>query len=31
MILCNKMEFAGDKYYGRYIDPDNKPVVIMNN
>ena len=31
MILCNKMEFAKEKYYGRYIDPDGKPVVIMNN
>jgi len=25
------MEFAKEKYYGRYIDPDGKPVVIMNN
>lgn len=30
MILCNRMEFAGNKYYGRYIDPDGKPAVIMN-
>lgn len=31
MILCKKMEFAKTKYYGRYIDPDGKPVVIMNS